>query len=124
MIPFGNETVTLIKRIEQTDAAGRKHTSYKKYVLIGCSWRKTTRWVQYDNARQLSIDTVCRVPAGQARPDADDYLFLGKIREKIIDTQTLRAAMAAHKGNAMQITYVADNVCNGIPMPHYACHGG
>ena len=123
MIPFGNETVTLIKRNEITEN-GRKKTVYSKHILTGCSWKQTERWIQYDTEKRLSYGVTCRVPAGQAAPAADDYLFLGTIKEEIITTADIRAAMAAHKGRAIQITYVADNVRNGFPMPHYACTGG
>lgn len=123
MLPFATETVTLVKRISATGEDGRKRTEYKKYTLTGCTWKKSASWVQSDTVKQYSESLSCRVPANQAIPEADDYLFLGRISDGISDTVSLRAALDKHKGKAMQITAVSDNSRCGI-LPHYACVGG
>ena len=43
MIPFGNETVTLVQRTE-TVAHGKTHAAYAVTTLTGCSWQRTQRW--------------------------------------------------------------------------------
>ena len=124
MIPFGNETVTLIKRVE-TVVDGRTLTEYAKYLLHGCSWRRSTGWSQFDAEKHRSGDATCRIPADQQRPDAGDYLFLGEITDEIIDTGTLRAAIKAHeRTGVMEITTLSDNARPGMPLPHHLAWGG
>ena len=124
MIPFGNETVTLIQRVE-AEENGRTRTEYAKRILSGCSWRKKAGWSQFDTEKHRSEEITCRIPAHNQRPNAGDYLFLGEIQEEITDTASLRAAMKAHAATgAMEITSLSDNARPGMPMPHYLAWGG
>lgn len=124
MIPFGNQTVTLIHRTETT-LDGRTATEYKKLLLHGCSWRRKTSWRGFDAEKTLISEITCRIPANQQKPAAGDCLFLGEIRDEITDSRSLHAALKAHReSGAFQITTVADNTGFGIPMPHYAAWGG
>ena len=123
MIPFGNETVTLIRRVETAGEDGKTGISYTKHVITGCSWKKSTRWALIDTAKQLMVEIVCRVPAGQAVPAANDYLILGSVKEKISGTADIRAMRKKYKDGMMEIAYVSDNARSGMPMAHYACRG-
>ena len=38
MIPFGNETVTLVRRTEET-VNGKTKAVYSRLTATGCSWR-------------------------------------------------------------------------------------
>ena len=123
MIPLGNKTVTLIKRHESI-VNGKQRTTYSKHIIKNCSWAQAARWMLYGDEKRLVPEIVCRIPAGQAEPKADDYVFLGAINEIIDSTEDLRTAMAAHKGDAVQIQYVKVNAHSGFPLAHYACRGG
>lgn len=124
MIPFGSDIVTLIKRVE-TVVDGRTITEYTKHLLRGCSWHKKAGWSQFDAEKHRSGDVTCRIPADQQRPDAGDYLFLGKIEVEITDTGSLRAAMKAHEQTGvMEIATLSDNARPGMPLPHYMAWGG
>lgn len=123
MVPFGFETVTLIRRVETTGEDGKHRTEYKKHTLNGCSWKKTTRWTLMDTAKQLITETVCRVPAGQVKPSAGDYMVLGTVKEAIGSTADINAMRKKYGDAAMQITYISDNARPGLPMAHYACRG-
>lgn len=124
MIPFGNDTVTLIQRVE-TEQNGRTHTEYARYILKGCSWRKKAGWSQFDTEKHRNEEISCRIPAGNRRPNAGDYLFLGEIADEITDTRSLQAAMKAHRPTGvMEITTMSDNARPGTPLPHYAAWGG
>ena len=123
MIPLGNKTITLIKRGE-VESNGKKRTTYSKHVIKNCSWMQAARWVLYGDEKRLMPEIVCRIPAGDAIPQADDYVFLGTINENINSTEDLRQAMARYKGKCVQIQYVSDNAHNGLPLAHYACRGG
>ena len=122
MIPLGNKTVTLIKRNKST-TGGKLHTTYSKHYLKNCSWISAARWVLYGDEKRLVPEIVCRIPAGGVVPQADDYVFLGAIKETIATTEDIRRAMANHRGAAIQVQYVADNAHSGLPLAHYACRG-
>lgn len=122
MVPFGNKTVTLVKR-HANRINGKLNTAYSKHIVKNCSWSQAARWVLYGDEKRLVTEITCRIPAGQAVPQADDYVFLGVIRENIETTEDVRRAMANHKGEAVQVQYVADNAHNALPMAHYACRG-
>lgn len=123
MIPFGRETVTLIKRVE-TVVDGRTHVGYSKHTLTGCSWRMRAARYQYDTETVGSVEVTCRIPYGQKAPDVGDVLFLGAIRDVISDSKTLADAIEAHKSTgACRITAVSDNTRAGLPLPHYAATG-
>lgn len=123
MIPFGNETVTLIKRVESVQD-GRTHVSYSKHTLTGCSWRMRATRYKYDMETVASAEVTCRIPYGQKAPDVGDALFLGKIKDVITDSKTLAEALEAHKSTgACKVTAVSDNTRAGLPLPHYAATG-
>lgn len=124
MIPFGKDTITLIKRVE-TAEDGKTRTEYKRFVLRGCSWRSKAGWSQFDTEKHRNTEITCRIPSDQQRPDAGDYLFLGEIADKITDTRSLQAAIKAHAHTGvMEITSMSDNARPGMPLPHYAAWGG
>lgn len=124
MIPFGRDTVTLVKRVE-TVVDGRTRTEYAKYTLRGCSWRKKAGWSQFDTEKHRNSEISCRIPVDQQKPEAGDYLFLGEIADEITDTRSLQAAMKAHeRTGVMEITTLSDNARPGMPLPHYAAWGG
>jgi hypothetical protein len=122
MIPLGNKTVTLIKR-HKSIVQGREKTTYSEHIIKNCSWIQAARWVLYGDEKRLVQEITCRIPAGQAVPQADDYIFLGTINENIETPADIRIAMAAHKGACIQIQYVADNAHANLPLAHYACRG-
>lgn len=123
MIPFGNETVTLIKRVEKT-VDGRTQVSYRRHVLSGCSWRRRTVWQRYDVETIAVEEITCRIPSGQTMPAAGDALFLGEISGTIADSKTLANAIEKYRATgACRIDSVADYTRPGMPMPHYAARG-
>ena len=123
MIPFGHETVTLVKRIE-TVVDDRTRVSYEKHTLTSCSWRMRTVRNQYDMETVRSVEITCRIPYGQKAPNVGDVLFLGKVSDVITDSKTLADAIDAHRGTgACRITAVSDNTRAGLPLPHYAATG-
>ena len=124
MIPFGRDTVTLIKRVETVED-GRTRTEYAQFVLRGCSWRSKAGWSRFDTEKSRNTEISCRIPADQPRPDAGDYLFLGEIADEITDTRSLQAAMKAHRHTGvMEITSLSENTRPGTPLRHYAAWGG
>ena len=76
MIPFGNETVTLVRRVE-TVVNGKTAVTYENVTLTGCSWRRTTRIIRDAEALVSQEGMVCRVPSGQTRPMPGDLMILG-----------------------------------------------
>ena len=76
MIPFGNETVTLVHRTEST-VNGRKQAAYSVEMLTGCSWRRTRQWVRMGEVLTPADTVTCRIPADQTRPGTGDLLILG-----------------------------------------------
>lgn len=123
MIPFGNETVTLIKRAE-TVVDGKTKVGYKKYILTGCSWKRSATRFLNDTDAVRREEITCRIPAGQMTPEIGDCLFLGTPRLSITNAKTLSEAMEKHKGSAMRITSVSDNTRPGLPLRHIAARGG
>lgn len=124
MIPFGNETVTLLRRVEETDESGKTRVRYARSLLTGCSWRSGLRRVRFDTEIQLLPEITCRVPADQAVPAAGDCLFLGDVPLEIAGSRDLQAALdAASGGTACRIAAVRDCARPGMPMPHYLCTG-
>ena len=123
MIPFGNSTVTMIKRVEITEN-GKTKVGYKRYVLSGCSWKQKTIWRQIGTDMQLAAEVTCRIPLNQPAPVMGDYLFLGDVRLDITSVSSLNAAITLHrKTGVMRVASVANNALLGIPMPHIAARG-
>lgn len=124
MIPFGNETVTLVQRIE-TVVNGRTTVTYDKQKLTGCSWRRTARIIRIDNALISEESIVCRVPAGQVKPKAGDLMILGDVNVAITSGAGYQQLIEQYRGSdgAFVVTSVKDNARPGMPMPHYAARG-
>lgn len=123
MIPFGNETVTLIKRIE-TVTEGKTHVSYKRYVLQGCSWKKSVSRTVFDSEANRNAEITCRIPAGQNAPAVGDCLFLGNLRLDIATSNDLAAALKANEARgAFRANFVSDNSRPGVPLPHFVAKG-
>lgn len=123
MIPFGNDTVTLIKRVE-TVVDGRTRVSYKKHILIGCSWKRSATRFLNDTDAVRREEITCRIPAGQMMPEIGDCLFLGTPKLTISSAKMLSEALEKHRGGAMRITSVSDNTRPGLPLRHIAVRGG
>ena len=78
MIPFGNETVTLVQRTE-TVVNGKTQATYATAKLTGCSWQRTLRYIREGEVMAPTEGIVCRVPAGQTVPHAGDLMILGDV---------------------------------------------
>lgn len=123
MIPFGNEVVTLVRRVESS-ANGRTRIRYRKQRLNGCSWRREMRWERNGQALERGEEISCRVPASQTAPRPGDCLFRGEISDAIANSADLSAALEAHRASgAFRVASVSDNAAGGTPLPHYAARG-
>lgn len=123
MIPFGNQTVTLIQRIEN-NVNGKTQISYKRHYISGCSWTAKTSWQQVGTEMQRGTEIICRIPADQIAPSVGDYLFLGNMRGDISSTAAVNAAISQHRNTgAMRVASVRDNTLAGFPIPHIAARG-
>lgn len=120
MIPFGREAVTLYHREEQTDAAGRTHQTWRRILLDGCSWKHAAKY-SLSNAREV----VCRIPAGQMRPDIGDAMVLGHVSDEADSALALFAIMEKYREHpgAFRVAAINDNMRTGFPLPHYAVRG-
>lgn len=124
MIPFGNNTVTLIQRVE-TKENGKTKVTHEKHVLSGCSWKQKTIWRQVSNAEmQRGTEITCKIPPDQTAPKTGDYLFLGDVDVDATSTASLNAAIAAHHHNGvMRVASVSNNALPGLPLPHITARG-
>ncbi len=121
MIPFGNETATLYARVEQRDERGRTHTTWRRALLTGCSWRRDAAWTRSGNELVRTQTVICRVPVGQAVPAPGDVLFLGVVEEPVDSATALERLMEAQRdAGAFRVGSVSDNARGGVPLPHYA----
>lgn len=120
MIPFGKDTVTLIRRTEET-ADGKKHAVYRKLTLRGCSWRRTSELRMALNGVGPNEIITCRVPADQERPRAGDMLILGTYAGAVTNAGEFKAIIDSLKpdGGAFIVEAVSDNTRSGAPMPHW-----
>lgn len=123
-IPFGDETVTLVQRIE-TVVSGKTNVAYRSVVLTGCSWRRTTRIIRNDNALISEESVVCRVPAGQDKPKSGDLMILGRVAVTVTSGADFQRIIEQYRSadGAFVVTSVKDNARPGVPMPHYAARG-
>lgn len=115
MIPFANDTITLVyKEGAQWSAA----------VIAGCSYRRVQRRALIDNAMTLSDETVCRIPAGNPFPAPGDVILLGAHDVSVQGEIELSRLLEAHRRTgAFRVQSVADNAREGMPIPHYAARG-
>lgn len=123
-IPFGNDTVTLVRRTE-TLVNSKTHATYSTAKLTGCSWRRTTRIVRNDNALIKEESVVCRVPVGQTRPSTGDLMILGDVAVTVTSSFQYQQLIDQYKGadGAFVVTSVKDNARPEMPMPHWAARG-
>ena len=121
MIPFGNEAVTLVRRIEAT-AEGRTQVTYQTDALTGCSWQRTNSLVREGETLRQVEGIVCRVPHDQAKPHTGDLMILGDVAVTVTGWADYQGLIEAYKGTdgAFVVASVADNARPGMPMPHYA----
>lgn len=123
MIPFGNETVTLIQRIELL-VNEKKQVKYTRHIISGCSWKMSNQWSHVGAEMQRRTEVTCRIPHGNVTPVPGDYLFFGYIKDKITDTASLSEALAKNRANgAMRVASVSNNSLVGFPMPHVTARG-
>lgn len=119
-IPFGTDTVTLIRRTEET-ADGKKHAVYRKLALRGCSWRRTSESRMNGNGLIPSETVTCRIPADQEKPRAGDLLILGEYSGQVTSAAEYKEIIDRLKpeGGAFMVEAVSDNTRPGSPMPHW-----
>lgn len=116
MIPFGTNTVTLLHKEGNT---------YKRYTLTGCSWRQTKVRGMDSNVLEIALETICRIPYTQKKPDIGDLLILGETKiaaENEVGLVRQLDALREHGKSAFRVLTVKDN-SNGCPLPHYAASG-
>ena len=123
-IPFGNETVTLVQRLENI-VNGRTQVTYETATLTGCSWRRTTRITRTDNAMLTEEVMICRVPAGQTKPKTGDLMILGDVTATVQSGADYQQLIESYRGSdgAFVVSSVSDNARPDMPMPHYAARG-
>jgi hypothetical protein len=114
MIPFGGETLTLLKRVE-TKKDRRTHVAYERHLLTGCSWRRKAVWSRMDSEMRSTDVIVCRIPRQKVVPNVGDYLFRGDVSTDSDPS----ALLEAHKSTgAFQVMSVGDYTSPGM-LPHY-----
>lgn len=120
MIPFGGETVTLIRRTEAT-VNGRTQASYQSYTLSECSWRRSNEMRMDGNGVKGDRTVTCRVPADQEAPRPGDLLILGRYAGTVSSAADYKRIVDATKadGSAFVVEEVTDNTRGGSPMPHW-----
>lgn len=123
MIPFGNDTVTLVRRVETVNPeTGRTAVTYAREALTGCSWRRARRWQQAGETFLPVEAVVCRIPADQTRPAPGDLLILGDADVTVTSGAELQALIEQYgEGDgAIRVSSVRDNARPGFPLPHWA----
>lgn len=124
MIPFGNQTVTLYHRTRTAGEDGRSRDVWARYTLKGCSWREIAAQSMEGNAVRGTVQTVCRIPAGQMKPQVGDVLIFGAVSAEIASAKELNALLEQHRdGGAFRVESVANNAGSGVPLPHYVARG-
>ncbi|MBQ6374013.1 MAG: hypothetical protein IJJ45_05930 [Clostridia bacterium] len=97
MIPFGNEAVTLVRRIEAA-INGRTQVTYQTETLTGCSWQRTNSLVREGEALRQVEGIVCRVPAGQTKPVTGDLMILGAAAVTVTGWADYQGLIEAYRG--------------------------
>lgn len=124
MIPFGAQTVTLYRRVRKQDGDGRMQDTWQSELLNGCSWRQRSVQTLADGAVLRRSQTVCRIPAGQTKPEVGDVLILGDARAMACTAKQVAQLLDQHRiTGAIRVSEVADNTHGGAPMAHYAAKG-
>ena len=119
MLPFGSESVTLIKRTE-TKTNGKTTVSYTTHHLQGCTWRRVRRWQREAEVLVPYEGITCRVPAGQTAPHAGDLMILGNVDETVTGYAQYQALIEKYAdGGAFVVASVSDNTRPGTPLPHF-----
>ena len=114
MIPFGGQTLTLLKRVE-TKKDRRTHVSYEKHLLTGCSWQRKSMWSRMESEMRCTDAIVCRIPRQTVAPTVGDYLFRGDVSTDSDPS----ALLETHKSTgAFQIASLGDYTSPGM-LPHY-----
>lgn len=122
MIPFGNDVVTLIRRVGNV-VNGKTDVTYKRETVERCSWRRVSVINRADRQLERSTEIVCRMPP-TAVPACGDVLILGTVRTTPKNSAELDALIQSRRNSgAIRITSVADNTRTGFPLPHYAVRG-
>ena len=124
MIPFGNETVTLVVRSENI-VSGRTQVSYSTKTRTGCSWMRTARVERVGEVMVPQEGIVCRVPADQRKPQVGDLMILGDVVVTVQSGADYQKLIERYRGTdgAFVVASVTDNARPGMPMPHYAARG-
>lgn len=125
MIPFGHETVTLVRRRETKDQSNRTRVTYDTVLLTGCSWRRTTRIIRNDNAMITEESTVCRIPIDQTKPMTGDLLILGEADVTVTSGAAYQGLIEQYRDSdgAFVVASVKDNAREGMPLGHWAARG-
>lgn len=121
MIPFGNETVTLIRRVENI-VDGKTRVSYAMHTIGGCTWRRVSTQRMDVTQTDKGVQVVCRMPA-RFMPAIGDALVLGICDTVPANGRELNALIESARPNAIFVTSVSDNARPGMPIPHYAAKG-
>lgn len=124
MIPFGFNTVTLIRRAESRDEAGRTHTTWKRVILSGCSWRAQCAAQLSESMVSSHPKVICRIPAGQPHPHVGDVLLLGDVDASPATATDVDALLICQRDKgAFRVTSVGDYTQAGTPLPHCVAKG-
>lgn len=114
VIPFANDTVTLVHR----NASG-----WKSEVIHGCSFRRIRRRSVTGQTAVIENESVCRIPPGGIVPAAGDLILPGVHTASADSEIELVRLLEAHRADgAFRISSVSDNT-RGAPIPHYAARG-
>lgn len=124
-VPFGNNTVTVIERIEARGNDGKTRVSYQLNTLKGCSWKpaKTRNLANREHGDSVRIS--CRIPAnGQRCPCLGDVMILGSVKQVPEDAQEVRKLMDESGMNgAFIVSLVKNNAMAGFPLSHFLVEG-
>lgn len=114
VIPFANDTVTLVHR----DASG-----WKSEVIHGCSLRRVSRRGVSGQTAVIENESVCRIPPGGVVPAVGDLILPGTHDASAGSEIELVRLLEAHRADgAFRVSSVSDNT-RGVPLPHYAARG-
>lgn len=116
MIPFGNQTVTLLHK---------SATGYTRHILAGCSWRQAKIRSVSTDVQDTALETKCRIPHTQKKPEPGDLMILGTAvtnANSEIELVRLMDSLREQGKSVFMVQQVKDNSI-GAPLPHYAVSG-